>query len=87
MRNLRCKDCFATLKETTKEIDINASENQQKTLTNQVTLNLIYRWGVASSTKKLFEVLDAIKPEILSLLTTNGYYLDEKWQKDQLNIK
>ena len=36
----------------------------------------------------LFETLEAIKPERFYLyLTTNGYYLDRKWQKNLPNFK
>ena len=50
---------------------------------NLAILNLIYRAGeLLLQPKKLFQVLEAIRPERFYMyLTTNGFYLDEKMAK------
>ena len=50
--------------------------------TNWVILNSIFSGELLLQPKKLFKVLEAIKPERFYMyLTTNGYHLMRVWQK------
>jgi MoaA/NifB/PqqE/SkfB family radical SAM enzyme len=64
-------------------------KNWQMKLMNWVILNLIYKVeSFLLQPKKLFQVLEAIKPERFYMyLTTNGYYLDEKMAKKLAEYK
>ena len=90
--NLRCKYCFTNSPkgDHVKEyLDIEAIKRLADEADELGYFEFDLQGGeLLLQPKKLFQVLEAIKPERFYMyLTTNGYYLDEKWQKDLLSIK